>query len=198
MKRETHGQASTAVVAAALVFTLLPTDAWARKNAQTSELVLTPVFAIQRSTTELSHSLLPKTLLIAGAHRQSGEGRAAENAGFTIWYDISNIKKIVDRATLVLTIVHTKPTKPFMRLSGMTDLGWSLQIDAQGIENFIVGQQIVIDVGEMLIEAVTRHSDMVGFELPGHSDNNRDVGFVYVDDQPTLTIRSSRLKGFSY
>ncbi len=198
MKRETHGHASIAVVAAALVFTLLLADAWARKKAQTSELVLTPVFAIQRSRIELSHPLMPKTLLIAGAHRQSGEGCAAENAGFTFWYNIRNIKKIVDRATLVLTVAHTKPTKPFMRLSGMTDLGWSLQIGAQDIENFIVGQQIVIDVREMLIEAVTRHSDLVGFEFPGHSDNNRDVGFVYVDDQPTLTIRSSPLKGFSY
>jgi hypothetical protein len=56
----------------------------------------------------------------------------------------------------------------------------------------------VIDVGEMLIEAVMRHSDMVGFKFPGHRDNNHDVGFVYLDDQPTLTIRSSHLKGFSF
>jgi hypothetical protein len=187
-----------AVVAAALVFVLLLADAWARKKAQTSELVLTPVFAVQRSRIELSHPLLAKTLLVAGAHRQSGEGRVAERAGFTVWYDISNIKKIVDQATLVLTVVHAKPTKPFMRLSGMTDLGWSLEIGARDIEDVIVGQQIVIDVGEMLIEAVMRHSDMVGFKFPGHRDNNHDVGFVYLDDQPTLTIRSSHLKGFSF
>ena len=56
----------------------------------------------------------------------------------------------------------------------------------------------MIDVGEMLIEAVTRHGDMAGFEFPGHSDNNQDVDFVYLDDQPTLTIRSSHLKGFGY
>ena len=55
----------------------------------------------------------------------------------------------------------------------------------------------MIDVGEMLIKVVTRHSDIVGFEVPGHSDNNQDAGFVYLDDQPTLTIRSSHLKGFS-
>jgi hypothetical protein len=150
--------------------------------------VLTPVFAIQRNTTELSHPWVPKTLLIAGAHRQSGEGRVAESAGFTIWYDISNRKKTVDQATLVLTVVHTKPTKPFMRFSGMTDLGWSLEIGGRDIEDVVVGQQIVIDLGEMLIEGVTRHSGMVGFEFPGHSNNNHDVGFVYLDDQPTATI----------